>query len=210
MARDGLACDGVMKSTIDTIVFDVGWVLVHLDFEPLLTAVNEDGHHYSIKEVIAAIDLEAHECGRLSSVELIDNLHGLAPQADRERLKHAWLEMFIPVLDMWRLAQTLRNRYQVHLLSNVGDLHWAHLNNRFDLRALAHDVLPSFQAGVMKPDVEIYRLAERQFQLTPNNTVFIDDLEPNVRAAQRRGWQAIQHRSPQQTFQALRELGVQC
>jgi glucose-1-phosphatase len=172
-----------MKSAIDTVVFDVGWVLVHLDFAPLLECLHGSGQRYTIAEVVAAIDLEAHECGRLSGVRLIDNLHGLAPHANRERLKHAWLEMFLPIDPMWRLARDLAPRYRVHLLSNVGELHWLHLNNRFDLRALAHDALPSFQAGVMKPNDEIYTQAERRFQLDPARTVFIDDLEPNVRTA---------------------------
>lgn len=198
-----------MKPSIDTVIFDVGWVLVHLDFAPLLECLSENGQRYTMPEVIAAIDLEAHERGEISGVQLVDNLHGLSPGANRERLKHAWLEMFLPVDPMWRLARTLAPNYRVHLLSNVGELHWLHLNNRFDLRALAHDALPSFEAGVMKPHADIYRQAEQRFQLRPESTVFIDDLEPNVNAARARGWHAIQHRSPENTMLALRELAVE-
>jgi FMN phosphatase YigB (HAD superfamily) len=199
-----------MKTNIDTVIFDVGWVLVELDFKPLLSCFAQSPQQYTMKEVIAAIDLEAHERGEFSGAELVDRLHSLTPDVDRMQLKRGWLDMFAPVQPMFDLARKLAGRYQVHLLSNVGDLHWAHLNNTYDLRALAHDVLPSFQAGVMKPDDEIYRLAEERFQLIPANTVFIDDLQPNVDASRKRGWHAIQHVSPVQTMQSLRDLGVAC
>lgn len=197
-----------MKTGIDTVIFDVGWVLVELDFKPLLSCLAQNAQQYKMQEVIAAIDLEAHERGEFDGAELVDRLHGLTPGVERMQVKRGWLDMFTPVRPMFDLARALSARYHVHLLSNVGDLHWAHLNNTFDLRALAHDVLPSFQAGVMKPDEEIYRLAEERFRLSPARTVFIDDLPPNVHTARRRGWHAIQHVSPAQTIQSLRDLGV--
>jgi putative hydrolase of the HAD superfamily len=204
----------VDSANIDTVIFDVGWVLVELDFQPLLGCLAQHtptgSSSYNMKEVIAAIDLEAHERGELSGAALIDRLHGLTPDADRMQVKRSWLDMFRPVESMFELARKLGDRYRVHLLSNVGDLHWAHLNAKYDLRRLVDGALPSFQAGVMKPHAEIYRLAEERFELEPDRTVFIDDLEPNVLAAELRGWHAIHHQSPTQTLQSLRELGVEC
>lgn len=199
-----------MKTTIDTVILDVGWVLVELDYQPLLGCLAQNAQQYSMKEVVAAIDLEAHERGEFSGGALIDRLHGLTPGVDRMQIKRGWLDMFQPVEAMFDLVRRLGDRYRVHLLSNVGDLHWAHLNAKYDLRRLVDDALPSFQAGVMKPHAEIYRLAEERFELDPERTVFIDDLEPNVMAAELRGWHAIQHESPQKTIQSLRELGVEC
>jgi 2-haloacid dehalogenase len=199
-----------IDTVIDTVIFDVGWVMVHLDFQPLLGYLGQNAQRYSIKEIVAAIDLEAHERGEFSGAALIDRLHGLTPTADREQIKRHWLDMFQPIAPMFDLARDLGLRYRVHLLSNVGDLHWAHLNAQYDLRGMVHDALPSFQAGVMKPDAEIYRLAEERFALTPARTVFIDDLEPNIIAARQRGWHGIQHQSHAQTVLALRALGVEC
>ena len=193
---------------IDTVVFDVGWVLVQLDFAPLLTYLGTTGQCYTMPEVIAAINLEAHERGELSSARLIDNLLSLTPTLDRVRLKRCWLDMFSPVAAMFILARQLSATYRVHLLSNVGALHWAHLNQLYDLRALGHGALTSFEAGVMKPDQAIYQLAEHRFALDPARTVFIDDLQSNVRAARSRGWHAIHHVDPESTIAALRELGV--
>jgi len=97
----------VEQGTIDTVVFDVGWVLVHLDFAPLLTYLGTTGQCYTMPEVIAAINLEAHERGELSSARLIDNLLSLTPTLDRVRLKRCWLDMFSPVAAMFILARQL-------------------------------------------------------------------------------------------------------
>ena len=198
------------NQVIDTVIFDVGRVLVALDFKLILGCLAQSKQAYTMPEVIAAIDLEAHERGEFPGEVLLDRLHGLSPGVERQAVYEGWLGMFEPVHEMFALARQLKQRYRVYLLSNVGDLHWAHLNEQYDLIGAVHDVLPSFQAGVIKPDEKIYELAEQQFNLTAQRTVFIDDLLPNVNTARQRGWHSIQHHTPQQTIQSLRELGVEC
>ena len=77
-----------------------------------------------------------------------------------------------PMVD---LAHRLSERYRVYLLSNIGDLHWAHVSREYRLHTIGHGALPSYLAGVMKPHEGIYAEAERRFGLTPAATVFIDD-----------------------------------
>ena len=52
---------------------------------------------------------------------------------------------------MVALAHRFSERYRVYLLSNIGDLHWAHLSREFRLHGIGHGALPSYLAGVMKP-----------------------------------------------------------
>jgi 2-haloacid dehalogenase len=111
---------------------------------------------------------------------------------------------------MVELAHRLSERYRVFLLSNIGDLHWAHLSREFRLHALGHGVLPSYLAGVMKPHAAIYEEAERRFALEPRATAFIDDRDDNIAAARARGWQGIVHREFAGTRDALRRLEVVC
>jgi len=193
---------------IESVVFDVGWVLVHLDYNPFLNYLSTSGQRYHIQEVIAAIDLEAHERGELDGDQLLDNMVQLVPDLDRSRLRQLWTGMFTPVESMFALARAVAQTHRVHLLSNVGDLHWKHLDQEYQLLSIAHRALPSFEARVMKPNRDIYKLAEQRFDLDPARAVFIDDLLPNVESARQCGWQVIHHQSPQATIQALSELGV--
>ena len=96
------------------------------------------------------------------------------------------------------------------LLSNIGDLHWAHLSREYRLHAIGHGALPSYLAGVMKPHAGIYAEAERRFALEPAATVFIDDRADNIAGARARGWRGIVHGGYHGTLTALGDLGVDC
>ncbi len=201
------------KTAVDAVIFDVGWVLMRLDYTALINFLRDQGAQLStMAEAVAAIELEAHETGLLAGDGLLKNLAALSPQAhvDLIELERHWVEMFEPVPEMFDLARRLRGRYRVYLLSNVGDLHWRRLTQYHGLLTIGHGALPSFEAGVMKPHAGIYREAERRFQLDPSRTVFIDDLAINVAGARQCGWHAIQHEDPTSTIAKLQVFGVKC
>ena len=127
---------------------------------------------------------------------------------DPVRLRSSWLDMFDEAPEMFALATGLMSDYRVYLLSNIGDLHWAHLEGRYGLGGLVHGALASFRTGAVKPHAAIFREAERRFDLEPARTVFIDDLSANVRGATACGWRGIHHLDPVTTCAELRRLGV--
>jgi len=195
---------------ITSIVFDIGWVLVHLDYAPLTSFLRDHGADVEhMRDVTKRIDLQRHESGEVPGDELLANLARLGSKPmDVATLRERWLDMFELQVPMVNLARRLAESYRVHLLSNVGDLHWAHLSREFGLHRIGHGALPSFVAGVMKPELRIYAEAERRFALEPRATVFIDDLPANVESARRRGWSGIQHVGYDETVQALMQFGV--
>jgi FMN phosphatase YigB (HAD superfamily) len=206
----GIDDRGITDGGISQVVFDIGQVLVKLRPAPLFALLAEHGYQPDdLERVARRIGIVEHETGRLDGAGLLANVAALAPcPPDPARLRAAWLDMFEPDRRMIDLATRLRATHGVFLLSNVGDLHWAHLRGVWRVHELAHDALPSFEVGVMKPDEAIYREAERRFALDPARTVFIDDRAENVAAARVRGWQAIHHGDTEDTLQALRALGV--
>lgn len=125
-----------------------------------------------------------------------------------EYLAAAGVDMFDRPHEMFELASGLMADYRVYLLSNVGDLHWRHLDAQYGLDDLVHGTLASFRVGAIKPSEAIYREAELRFGLEPAATVFIDDLVPNVAGARARGWQAIHHVDPAETRRQLRSLRI--
>jgi FMN phosphatase YigB (HAD superfamily) len=201
---------GTEGGGISQVVFDIGQVLVKLRPAPLFALLAEHGYQPDdLERVARRIGIVEHETGRLDGAGLLANVAALAPRPpDPTRLQAAWLDMFEPDRRMIELAVRLRTTHRVFLLSNVGDLHWARLRGVWRIHELAHDALPSFEVGVMKPDEAIYREAERRFALDPARTVFIDDRAENVAAARNRGWQAIVHGDTEHTLRALRALGV--
>jgi len=192
------------------VVFDIGWVLVDLAPRPLLDLLRGHGAALeTLEQVTSRIALHAHESGALDGAGLITELAALAPRPPaREALAAAWVDMFDPQPAMFALAERLRRRHRVYLLSNVGELHWAELRRRFRLHELGHDVIASFEAGVMKPHAGIYQQAEARFGLRPAETVFIDDRAENIEAVQHRGWHGIIHVDHDSTVRALHALGI--
>ncbi|MDB5851639.1 MAG: hypothetical protein JWP29_5391 [Rhodoferax sp.] len=54
------------------------------------------------------------------------------------------------------------------------------------------DGIFSARVGLIKPEHDIFALAEQQFGLDPARTLFIDDNAHNIASARERGWQVIQ------------------
>jgi HAD superfamily hydrolase (TIGR01509 family) len=200
-----------MPPLVRNVVFDIGWVLVRLNYRPLLDFLQAHGAQLADRDaVMTRIRLEDHETGRLPGHGLLERLRGLtrSQRASLEETQAKWLDMFELEPAMIELAHRLSERYRVFLLSNIGDLHWAHLAREYRLHAVGHGALPSYVAGVMKPHPAIYAEAERRFALEPSATVFIDDRADNVATARRRGWHGIVHRDHGSTLAGLQALGV--
>ncbi len=195
---------------IRNVVFDIGWVLLHLRIEPLLTLLSERGlQHNGLEDVTGRIALEDHESGRLDGAGLLTNMTSLVPgRLTREEAHAAWLDIFDPQPQMLDLAARLSQHYRVYLLSNIGELHWAHITENYGVHRIGHGYLQSYVAGIMKPHAEIYRQAEQRFGLRPAHTVFIDDRSDNIAAAQARGWHGIVHQQRAATLASLETLGV--
>ena len=195
---------------IENVVFDVGGVLVRLVYQPFIRYLSEAGIDMTdLPAWLATIDLEAHERGELSGHELLGRIAASAPRAlDPLELERRWLDMFDRWDEMFALAEGLMDGYRVFLLSNVGDLHWGHLDARYGIASVGHGAIASFKVGAVKPSAAIYREAERRLGLDPAATVFIDDLARNVAGARACGWQAIHHERPDATRRRLGELGV--
>jgi 2-haloacid dehalogenase len=196
---------------IRNVVFDIGWVLVRLNYRPLLEFLAAHGARVDRDAVMQGIRLEDHETGRLPGRGLLERLRGLTdgrePVSLDAMLAH-WLDMFELEPAMVELAHRLSERYRVFLLSNIGDLHWAHLTREYRLQTIGEGALPSYLAGVMKPHEGIYAEAERRFALAPAATVFVDDRPDNIATARSRGWHGIVHEGYAQTLAGLHSLGV--
>jgi FMN phosphatase YigB (HAD superfamily) len=195
---------------IRSIVFDVGWVFVHLNPAPILKCLSE--HDCDVRELhvlVNRIGLADHETGRLTGRGLMEQVAALGRRPMALDVAYAgWLDMFELQPRMVDLAHRLSDRYGVYVLSNVGDLHWAHLSREYGIHRIGHGALPSFVTGFMKPEAGIYAEAERRFGLDPRTTVFIDDRAENLKAARARGWSGIEHRDYHKTVKALRALEV--
>jgi FMN phosphatase YigB (HAD superfamily) len=195
---------------IRNVIFDVGGVLVRLRYQPFVRYLQDAGADLSdLPAWLATVGLEEHERGEIPGPELLDRVAAsTARPLDRTELEARWLDMFERTGEMFDLAAGLMDEYRVYLLSNVGDMHWAHLDAQYGIGRVGHAAIASFRVGAIKPQAEIFAEAERRFALEPAATVFVDDLARNVAGARSRGWRAIHHVNPATTRRELKALGV--
>lgn len=98
-------------------------------------------------------------------------------------------------------------------LTNWASETFAYTRRHYPLLDRFVDIVVSGEEGITKPDQAIYALMHARMQvhlpgLEPGQVVFIDDVERNVVAAQRFGWQAVLHRDGDTTAQAMQALGM--
>jgi putative hydrolase of the HAD superfamily len=88
------------------------------------------------------------------------------------------------------------------LLSNS----WGNTYPRDTWDGMFDDIVISSEVGMRKPDPEIFLLAAGRLDLTPQECVFIDDLELNVEGARTVGMTGLLHTSYDETRRALETL----
>lgn len=198
-------------SRVSDVVFDVGRVLIDFSYDRFFEQLRGWGAQIlDVADFSEKVDLVAYEHGEISSEQFLQRVNALLtePQPE-ERLITAWNGLFSPVREMLQLAGTLKKHcgvYGVYLLSNTSDLHWEYLLVAYGLDKICHDRLASYEVGVTKPDPEIFAAACGRFDLQPEITVFIDDLEDNVNGAVKCGWQGVWHRNVAETTAQLSRL----
>lgn len=86
------------------------------------------------------------------------------------------------------IQNELKSKYKISLLSNVG----SEPGQLVKINQLPFDdILLSFEVGMAKPDLTIYRLATKRLGVKPEECVFVDDLLENVEAAESIGMKGI-------------------
>lgn len=98
-------------------------------------------------------------------------------------------------------------RYRLYVLSNMAHEFIAHLR-RFPVYGLFDGEVISCEELVVKPEPRIYEILIERYALTPSESLFIDDREANIAAAERAGIHGFlfDHRDPAAACGKLREL----
>ncbi|MCS7037239.1 MAG: HAD family phosphatase [Saprospiraceae bacterium] len=207
-------------SGLQNLIFDFGNVLFHLDLgateRQLRRLLGDDRFEAARAKLRAADVFNRYETGALSTEVFIEVLRRSSePALTEAEVLEAWNAIFIGMpSEYFDLLERLRERYRVFLLSNINDLHarWidrymAEEHQRHDFRERYFDaVYYSHEVGLRKPDERIYAYVLQDAGLKPEETIFIDDLEANVRAAEALGIRGIVKTPDIDTAQLMRSF----
>jgi putative hydrolase of the HAD superfamily len=91
-------------------------------------------------------------------------------------------------------------------LSNMPARTFEFLQERDPHWSVFRGVVISGQVKMMKPEAQIFELLSISYQLEPAETLFLDDLLPNIEAAKRAGFQTLLFDDPSRRCAELRRL----
>ncbi len=184
---------------IKNIFFDLGGVLLNIDFSKTYEAFAElgikDAHVLNERPEVLQLFMD-FECGKYTQDELVKQLISFTDyQGSRADLISAFcalLRDYIP--GHIELVQSLSSTYRIFLLSNTNAFHAAHFNaqlkREYGIENLDHIMEKAFYShdlGYRKPDHRIFHKAIQLAGVVPKETLFIDDSEDNVIAARECG-----------------------
>ncbi len=181
---------------ISAALFDIGNVILPFDFAVAETRLRARSRSRDPDAWTAFGALKNdYEGGRLRRA---DFLAAAGPQIGFEgtdaEFTAIWEDIFSPNPLMDAVIERLhRDGLPLYLLSNTNDIHVDHFRARYPVFGKFAGAVYSHEEQLMKPDPEIFRRAIARFSLSPAETIYIDDLAPNIEAATGLGFLALSY-----------------
>jgi len=203
-----------MNSKIDTIIFDLGGVLVDWDPKNLYRKVfkTEEEMNWFLNNICTSDWNIEQDGGRTIKEAVALKVSEYPDYKDYiELFYERWEEMFAGVIEEnVELQQKLiaNPNYKVYALTNWSGEKWERSLELFPFFNDFDGVIVSGIEKTRKPFDEIYQLILSRFNINPSSAIFIDDNLDNVKAAQKNGLNAIQYDGSQKLNLLLKAFNI--
>jgi len=198
-------------TTVSVILFDLGRVLVHIDFEafPRMLGIQRNRVNNADEAAIEKIAIQ-YETGRITTEQFFGLLdEALHHKFTRPQLLAAWNAIIEeensvigPIID------GVQARYRTAILSNTSPTHFQKAIDTSPIIRKFSKWYLSYEIGVMKPDAGVYKYVIDDLKTDPSAILFIDDIPLNIAAARKCGMQGIVFEGISQLKSELRLRGI--
>ncbi len=186
-------------SGIKNIVFDLGNVLLNLDFDASIQAFKKLGLNDDVlnsqQEYVDPIFYDL-EVGRISPETFRQRVRKLFHNSNitDKQIDDAWCAMILDIpAPRVQILKELGKKFNVYLFSNTNPIHMERMHTRFktdhgiEFSSLFVKDYYSHELHERKPDLTSYRKMIELSGIKPTETLFIDDLEKNILGAKNVG-----------------------
>lgn len=201
-----------MQKKVRFLYFDLGGVMFHYN-GGLIELTKENG--LTIEDFNKVFNKYEHKIavGEMTLQELWEEYKQalcLNNSVHLDFLEY-WVSHFVPIYETHTLVQELALQYPIGILSNLylGTLEKIQ-EKKYIPNIQYSTIILSCEVKSAKPDKEIYKIAQQQAKVAPQEILFIDDKEINVEAAKALGWQAIKFETnnPKASIAKLKKLVI--
>ncbi len=186
-------------TNIKNIIFDLGNVLLNLDFNASIKAFQELGLNKDVldrQQVYSDPVFYELETGIITPQAFRNRVREILkkPTVTDQQIDDAWSAMILDIpVGRVKILQELSEKYNVYLFSNTNKIHIEGLFQEFkarhgiDFPALFIKDYYSHKIHDRKPNLSSFEKVIGLSGVNPEETLFVDDLEKNIIAAQQAG-----------------------
>ena len=174
---------------IKNVVFDFGQVLVHFEPSYMVKVYCNDENDASLLEDIVFDRLYWDELdkGTLSNEDALIAIKARLPERLwnlADKIYYNWIYNIPEIDGMSELIDYIKSKYGVKtfLLSNISKYFCEHADEIPILKKIDGKVM-SGTIGMVKPNREIFDYLCNQFEISPNESIFVDDRIDNIEGA---------------------------
>lgn len=184
----------MVNNKIQYIYFDLGGVV--LDFKRGFTQLSSlmNRPKEAIEQAYFA-HAEPATRGTISAPEFWTRIRrdlNLNHESAEFDFEDYWTDAFAPISETHHLMRELSTSYQIGILSNTESGVYERAIRKGHIPDIPYaNVIKSCEVGFVKPEKEIYQLAQDRAGLSGPAIFFVDDRPENIEAAESFGWQGV-------------------
>lgn len=178
------------KSGVTFVYFDINGCLVRFFHHAFTELARETGMpadqietifwHYN--DAVCRGEMPLDDFNRI----LAEQLHHMIDW------KAYYMRAVSAIPEMHEVVKWASEHYRVGLLSNIMPGHIPDMIASGLLPDIAYDaIIDSSEVGAIKPEPQIYQIAEERAGVPPEEILFIDDSRGNIMPASQRGWKVL-------------------
>ncbi|KGQ69374.1 hypothetical protein OA57_11945 [Chelonobacter oris] len=184
-----------------SVIFDLGNVLVKWDPDGILQRFSDDPQEQAqYRKVFFNQGWLALDAGLMEYDKALAlfSLLLAKPLSEMERFMQVVRESLEPMpLALDLLHDLHRRKVDLLCISNMPLHAYAYLKQRYDYWHLFRGIVISAEVKLIKPHLDIFHYAIEKYQLNPQQTLFIDDSDANIEAAQKCGIAGVCYQNDQ-------------
>ncbi len=112
---------------------------------------------------------------------------------DYKKFVSIWSDIFKEDRKMNQLIGILKAKFKIFIISNINELHFKYIKEKFNIINEVDGVILSFRVGVRKPDSKIYQVGIKHAKCLPEEIIYIDDRLELIEEAKKLGLNCIHY-----------------
>jgi len=188
---------------METIIFDLGGVIINLDnrlTEKAFVAMGAQDFNHYFGHGFAASFFKDYEVGKIDDQQFINDLRKMIQlEVPDNLIIDAWNALLLDFPpERIQLLDKLKKQYRLFLFSNTNSLHMQAVQKIYQQAFPGRELDDHFEKAyyshtlkMRKPDKEAFEFIVQENKLNPTTTLFVDDALVNVEGAVKAGLKGL-------------------